>query len=329
MTHIVVCDDADGAFRAAGELPRLQAAGTVTVYGAAASTRELLIERLHPARVILTMRGRTVLDRETLLNLPELRLIASSGPHRIDVKAATDSGIAVATTGGTSTESVADHVLALMLALARGVVPADQALRQGRWEPVTGMELGGKILGILGLGRIGRAVARRALGFGLHVIAWGPTLTPERAAASGVEMVSEDELFRRSDIVSVHLLHSDLSRDFVNAKRIALMKPSALLVDISRTGIVNRKHLAEALHSGRIGGAATDLCDPSPVDMNDPILGAPRTVLTPHMGWQTHESHQRAAHDSVDIILAYLDGRPTNIVNVDALKSPRQAAIGN
>ncbi|MBI2317641.1 MAG: D-2-hydroxyacid dehydrogenase family protein [Betaproteobacteria bacterium] len=325
MTHIVVCDDADGALRASGELPRLQAAATVTVYETAAPTRQALVERLRPAAVVLTMRGRTVLDRETLLDLPGLRLIASSGPHRIDVKAATDSGIAVATTGGTSTESVADHVLALMLALARGVVPADRALRQGRWEPVTGMELAGKILGILGLGRIGSAVARRALGFGLQVIAWGPTLSPERAAASGVEMVGEDEIFRRSDIVSVHLLLSDLSRDFVNAKRLALMKPSA---DSSRRGIVNRRELAQALHSGRIGAAATDLCDSSPVDMNDPILGAPRTVLTPHMGWQTRESQQRAARDSVDIILAYLEGRPTNVVNADVLKSERQAAIG-
>ncbi|MBI4294488.1 MAG: D-2-hydroxyacid dehydrogenase family protein [Betaproteobacteria bacterium] len=326
MTHIVVCDDVEGAFRNSGELPRLQAAGNVTVYGAAPPTRQALVERLRPAKVILTMRGRTVFDRETLANLPELHLIASSGPHRIDVKAATGSGIVVATTAGTSTESVADHVLALMLALARGVVPADQALRQCRWDPVTGVELAGKTLGILGLGRIGRAVARRAVGFGLHVIAWGPTLTPERAAASAVEMVGEEELFRRADVVSVHLLYSELSRDFVNAKRLALMKPTALLVDISRTGIVNRQQLAEALHSGRIAGAATDLCDPCPVDMNDPILGAPRTVLTPHMGWQTRESHQRAARDSVDIVLSYLEGRPSNVVNADALKSPRQAA---
>jgi phosphoglycerate dehydrogenase-like enzyme len=326
MAQIVVCDDADGALRNSGELARLEAAGGVTVYDEAAPTRRLLLERLRPAEVVLTIRGRTVFDRATLTELPGLRLIASSGPHRIDIEAATGSGVVVATTGGTSTESVADHVLGLILALARGVLPADQALRQHRWEPVTGMELEGKTLGILGLGRIGSAVARRALGFGLRAIAWGPTLTSERAAASAAEMVSEEELFRRADIVSVHLRYSALSHDFVNAKRLALLKPTALLVDISRSGIVNRRQLAEALHRGRIAGAATDLCDSGPVDMNDPILEAPRTVLTPHMAWQTREAYQRTARDSVDIILSYLGGRPINVANSEALKSPRQAA---
>lgn len=329
MAKIVVCDDVDGALRNSGELGRLEAAGNVTVYDEVDLTRRLLLERLRPAEVVLTIRGRTVLDRETLVNLPDLCLIASSGPHRIDIKAATESGVVVATTGGTSTESVADHVLGLILALARGVLPADQALRQHRWEPVTGLELEGKTLGILGLGRIGSAVARRALGFGLQLIAWGPTLTPERAAASAVKMVSEQELFRSADILSVHLRYSNISHDFVNAKRLALLKPTALLVDISRAGIVNRQQLAEALRCGRIAGAAMDLCDPCPVNMNDPILGAPRTVLTPHMAWQTLESYQRTARDSVDIILAYLGGRPINVANPEALKSPRHAAQGS
>ena len=325
MANIIVCDDVDGALQNSGELGRLEAAGKVTVYDEADLTRQRLVERLRPAKVVLTIRGRTVLDRETLADLSDLRLIASSGPHRIDIKAATESGVVVATTGGTSTESVADHVLGLMLALARGVLAADQALRQHRWEPVTGMELEGKTLGILGLGRIGSAVARRALGFGLHVIAWGPTLTPERAAASAVKMVSEEELFRSADILSVHLRYSNLSHDFVNAGRLALLKPTALLIDISRSGIVNRPQLAEALRCGRIAGAATDLCDHGPVNMNDPILAAPRTVLTPHMAWQTQESYQRTARDSVDIILAYLGGRPINVANSEALENPRQA----
>lgn len=326
MAAIVVCDDVDGAFRNSGELARLDAVGEVAVYGEVAETRQALLERLRGAQVVMALRGRTAFDRETLWNLPDLCCLASTGPHRIDVKAATDLGIAVATTAGTSTESVADHVLGLILALARQIIPADQALRRRRWEPVTGLELDGRTLGILGLGRIGSAVAKRAQGFGLRVIAWGPTLTPERAAASAVKMVSEEELFRSADILSVHLRYSNLSHDFVNASRLALMKPTALLIDISRAGIVNRQHLADALRSGKIAGAAMDLCDPCPVDMNDPILDAPRTVLTPHMAWQTLESYQRAARDSVDVVLAYLNGNPTNVVNPDILKSPRQAA---
>lgn len=325
MAAIVVCDDVDGAFRDSGELARLDTVGPVAVYGDVAETRGALVERLRGAQVVMELRGRTAFDRETLVNLPDLCLLASTGPHRIDVKAATELGIAVATTAGTSTESVADHVFALILALARQIIPADQALRRRRWEPATGMELEGKTLGILGLGRIGSAVAKRALGFGLRVIAWGPTLTPERAAAAAVKMVGEEELFRAADILSVHLRYSNLSHDFVNANRLALMKRTALVIDISRSGIVNRRHLAEALRSGQIAGAAMDLCDPCPVEMDDPILDAPRTVLTPHMAWQTADSYRRAARDSVDIVLAYLSGNPINVVNPDALKSPRQA----
>ncbi|MBI2088109.1 MAG: D-2-hydroxyacid dehydrogenase family protein [Deltaproteobacteria bacterium] len=326
MARIVVCDDVDGAFRNSGELRRLEAVGDVTVYDRVAETRQDLLERLRGASVVLEIRGRTVFDRETLVNLSDVCLIASTGPHRIDLRAAAELGIVVTTTPGTSTESVADHVFALILVLARHIIPADQALRRRRWEPVTGLELEGKILGILGLGRIGSAVAKRALGFGLHVIAWGPTLTPERAAASAAKMVSEEELFRTADILSVHLRYSELSDDFINADRLSLMKPSALLIDVSWKGIVNRQALTAMLQAGRLAGAALDLCHSCPIDMDDRILDAPRTVLTPHIAWQTVESYQRAARASVDSILAYVSGKPINVVNPDAFKSPRQAA---
>ena len=326
MADIVVCDDIDGAFQNSGELARAGGMGTVVVYDRVAETWEELLHRLQGTSIALAIRDRTVLDRETLAALPELRFIASTGPHRIDLKAATKLGIVVATTPGTSNASVGEHVFGLILALARRIVPSDQALRQRRWEPVPGMELEGKILGILGLGRTGGAVARRAPAFRLEVIAWGPTLTPERAAASGAKMVSEDECFRTADILSVHLRRSELSRNFINASRLALMKPTALLIDISWAGIVDRHAVAEALRNGRLAGAALDLCDTYPVNGNDPILDAPNTVLTPHLAWQTTESYQRSARMAVDNILAYLNGSPKNVLNPDALKTSGQAA---
>ncbi|HZD40621.1 MAG TPA: NAD(P)-dependent oxidoreductase [Terriglobales bacterium] len=326
MTNIVVCDDVDGAFQNSGELARAAALGTIKVYDRAAETREALLNRLQEANVALAIRDRTVFDRETLMALPKLRLIASTGPHRIDLKAATELGIVVATTPGTSNASVAEHVFALILALARRIVPSDQALRQRRWEPVAGMELEGKILGIMGLGRTGAAVAKRAPAFGLNVLAWGPTLTPERAAASGAQMVSEEECFRSADILSVHLRRSELARNFVNASRLALMKPTALLIDISWAGIVDRQAVADALRNGALGGAALDLCDTYPVDDRDPIFDAPNTVLTPHLAWQTTESYQRSARIAVDNILAYLNRSPKNMLNPEALKSSRQTA---
>ncbi|MBI4528003.1 MAG: D-2-hydroxyacid dehydrogenase family protein [Deltaproteobacteria bacterium] len=321
MVKIVVCDDTDGAFQKSGELERLKPAGALIVYGDVAETREEVVERLAGVSIAVAIRDRTALDRQTLASLTELKLIASTGPHRIDIKAATELGIVVAGTPGTSTSSVGEHVFGMILSLARRIAVSDQALRQRRWESSPGVELEGKILGILGLGRTGGAVARRAPAFGLQVIAWGPSLTEDRAASVGARMVSEEELFRTADILSVHLRRSEWSVNFVSASRLARMKPSAWLIDISWSGIVDRKALAAALGEQRIAGAALDLCDTYPVDGNDPILDAPNTVLTPHLAWQTVESYQRSARMAVDNILAYLGGKPLNVVNPEALRS--------
>ena len=189
--NIVVCDDIDRGVQRSGQLARLEESA-LRVYDTIAETRLALIERLRDAQVAVAIRDRTVFDRETLNALPELRLIAvTAGPHRIDIKAATELGIVVAMTPAVSFASIAEYVFGLIIALARGIVPADSALRQRRWDPVPGIELEGKTLGILGLGRTGTAVAKCAPAFGLPVIAWGPTLTPERAGTSGAKMVSE------------------------------------------------------------------------------------------------------------------------------------------
>ena len=324
VLKIVVCDDVDNGFQESGELSRLEASAVVERYSETAPQRWELINRLRGAFAAVAIRDRTVLDRQLLNELPDLRLIAYSGPHRIDVSAATEMGIVLVGTPGTSTPSVAEHVFGMIFALARGIPQADYGLRQKRWNSRAGMELEGKTLGILGLGRTGGAVAKRAAVFGLHVIAWGPTLTAERASASGVRMVSEEELFRASDILAVHLRRSDWSRGFVNAARLKLMKPTAYLIDISWDGIVDRHAVAKALVDKKIAGAALDLCGTDAVDMSDPILDAPNTVLTPHLAWQTKESYKRSAATTVDNILAYLSGTPKNVLNPEALNGPRQ-----
>ena len=323
MADIVVCGDLEGEIERSGELKKLEALGSIEIFNELDPPREILIRRLRGARAVLEFRGRAALDEETLSQLPDLEMIATTGPHRIDIEAATRLGIIVANTPGGSTSAVADHVCALVLTLARHIVSADSALRRRIWEPVTAFNLAGSNFGILGLGRIGSAVAARMAAFDVNLIAWGPTLTPERAAAAHAQLVSEEELFRSSDILSVHLRYSALSDNFVNAARLALMKPTALLVDISRAGIVNRQNLADALKAGRLAGAAMDLCDPLPVSMNDPMLDAPRTVLTPHMAWQTRETFRRAATMSVENILNYFRGQPSHVANPDALKVSR------
>lgn len=324
MADIIVCGDLEGEIEKSGELTKLEALGSMEIFNELDPPREVLIRRLRGARVVLEFRGRVALDEETLSQLPALEMIASTGPHRIDLKAATRLGILVANTPAVSTVAVADYVCALVLNLARHIVSADQALRRRSVEPVTGFDLAGKKFGILGLGRIGSAVAKRMAAFDVDLIAWGPTLTPERATASQTRFVSERELFRSADILSVHLRYSALSANFVNAARLALMKPSALLVDISRRGIVNRPDLADTLKAGRLAGAAMDLCDPLPVSMNDPMLDAPRTLLTPHMAWQTVETFRRAVAMSVDNILNYFGGEPSHMANPEALKVRRR-----
>lgn len=323
MADIVVCGDLEGEIEKSGELSKLEALGTVEIFNELDPPRDLLIRRLGGARGLLEFRGRAALDEETLSRLPDLEMIASTGPHRIDIEAATRLGIVVANTPAVSTSAVADHVCALVLTLARHIVSADSALRQRKWEPVTGFNLAGKNFGILGLGRIGSAVAKRMAAFDVNLIAWGPTLTPERAAAAQARFVSEKDLFQSSDILSVHLRYSAFSANFVNAARLALMKPTALLVDISRDGVVNRQDLADALTARRLARAAMDLCDPLPVSMTDPMLDAPRTVLTPHMAWQTGETFRRAAVMSVENILNYFRGEPRHLANPDALKVSR------
>jgi len=324
MAHVVICGDLEGEIEKGGALQKLEVLGSIELFNQLDPPRDLLIRRLRGARAVLDFRGRASFDAETLGRLPDLELIASTGPHRIDIEAATRLGIVVANTPAVSTAAVADHVCALVLTLARHIISADAALRRRSWEPETGFNLAGKNFGILGLGRIGSAVAARMAAFEVNLIAWGPTLTPERAAAARAQFVSEKELFERSDILSVHLRYSPLSNNFVNATRLALMKPTALLVDISRAGIVNRQDLADTLRAGRLAGAAMDLCDPLPVAMNDPILDAPKTVLTPHMAWQTGETFHRAAAMCVDNILNYFRAAPSHVANPDALKMGRR-----
>src|SRR5690242_3562041 len=190
MPYIVVCGDLEGEIGKSGELSKLERLGSIEIFNELDPPRDVLVQRLRGARAVLEFRGRVLLDQRTLSQLPDLEMIATTGPHRIDIDAATRLGI-VANTPGGSTTAVADHVCALVLALARHIVPADNALRRRSWAPITSLNLAGINFGILGLGRIGSAVAARMAAFDVNLIAWGPTLTAERAAAAHARFVSE------------------------------------------------------------------------------------------------------------------------------------------
>jgi glyoxylate reductase len=253
-----------------------------------------------------------VVDRHLLDACPDLRVVSSLsvGVDHIDLDAASARGIQVGYTPGVLTETTADLTLALMLAAARRIPEADRYVRDGlwtperRWEPdmLLGRDLHGAVLGVIGLGAIGQAVSRRALGFGMSVIGW----TRSGGRVADVEPVGLEELLSRADFVSVNVALAPETRDLLGPTAIARMKPGAMLVNTSRGGIVDEVALAEALHSGRLAAAALDVFANEPLSRDSPLLEAPNLVLTPHIGSASLETRRRMATLAVDNLLAGL-----------------------
>jgi glyoxylate reductase len=245
-------------------------------------------------------------DAAVLDAAPRLRAIANMavGTDNIDVEAATARGIPVGNTPDVLTDATADLAFALLLALARRIVPGAATVRAGEWrtwEPAgdLGADLVGATLGIVGWGRIGRAVARRADGFGMHVI--------HSSRSSGVSL---EELLERSDFVSLHVPLTPETRGLIDGGALALMRPTALLINTARGGVVDQDALREALHAGTIAGAALDVTDPEPLPPDHPLLDAPNLLVVPHVGSATVHTRAKMAAMAVDNLLAALDGRP-------------------
>lgn len=248
---------------------------------------------------------------------PQLKVISQMavGYDNIDVAAAQVRGIAVGNTPGVLTEATADLTFALLLAAARRLFEAAAYVREGRWqtwEPMAllGADLSGAVLGIVGLGRIGRAVARRAAGFDLRVIACSPGLVSAEAAAVGTELVDLDLLLRESDFVSLHVPLNDSTRHLINRERLALMKPSAILINTARGLVVDQDALVEALKRGVIAGAALDVTDPEPLPANHPLLALPNVIVVPHIGSASRRTRDRMAQMAAENLLAGLRGAP-------------------
>jgi glyoxylate reductase len=245
-------------------------------------------------------------DASVIEAAPRLRAIANMavGTDNIDVEAAAARGIPVGNTPDVLTDATADLAFALLLALARRIVPGAQLVRSGAWrtwEPAgdLGADLAGAVLGIVGWGRIGQAVARRAGGFGLEVV--------HSSRSSGVAL---PELLERADFVSLHTPLTPATRGLIDADALARMKPSALLINTARGGVVDQGALREALIAGTIAGAALDVTDPEPLPADDPLLEAPNLLVVPHVGSATVRTRARMAAMAVDNLLAALDGRP-------------------
>ncbi len=274
-----------------------------------------LVEALSDAEVVVAMRERTALPAAVLDRLPDLKLLITTGMANvaIDVAAARRNGVVVCGTG-IKASPTAELSWGLILTLLRKIPAEDASMRAGGWQTTIGGDLEGATLGLVGLGRLGARMARIGRAFGMEVLAWSQNLDPAAAREAGAEPVDKLALFERADVVSVHYRLSERSRGLVGAAEIAAMKPSAYLVNTSRGPVVDTDALLAALESGAIAGAGIDVYDTEPLPGDHPLRRAPRTVLTPHLGYVTEDSYDTFFRDAVEDVLAYLDGAPVRVV---------------
>jgi len=259
----------------------------------------------------IAIRSGTQLTADVLVDQPRLKAIvrAGVGVDNIDVPAATREGIVVMNTPGGNTVSTAEQTMALMLSLARSTPQANASLKGGKWDrnSFTGTQLEGKTLGVVGLGRVGLAVAKRAIGFDMTVIGYDPLLSPEKAQEHGVESVSRlEDLWPRCDFITLHTPLTPETRHVVSAQAIASMKPNVRIINCARGGLIDEPALLEALNAGKVAGAAIDVFESEPPPADDPIVKHPKTVVTPHLGASTEEAQVSVAVEAAKLLCDYL-----------------------
>ena len=293
------------------------------------TSEDALVERLAGFEVVVGMRERTPFPRSLLARLPNLRLLVTTGRRNasFDIAAATDLGVAVCGTDGAG-EGPTELTWGLIIGMLRQIPLEDQRSRQGRWGTTVGVGLKGKTIGLLGLGHIGSLMARVARAFDMNIIAWSQNLTAERAQECGATLVDKDALFRDSDIVSIHVVLSQRTRGLVGARELALMRPTAYLVNISRGPIVDEAALIDALQRRAIAGAALDTFDTEPLPENHPLLQLDNTLICPHLGYVTDDSYRAMYHGVIENIRAYASGEPIRTINPEVLTAPQFRGYG-
>jgi phosphoglycerate dehydrogenase-like enzyme len=317
---IVVPDDFPIAYGSPDhpDLARLRDYGEVVTHTTRFADRAEFFDRIADAEVVVNVRAYSTFDEEALEHAPKLKMISIQGvgTDNVDLAAAKRRGVVVTNTPGVNAVSVAVLALGLMFAVIRGIPVTDRRLREGTWQHPKAFEIQGKTLGLLGLGAIGSHLARLGRGVGMQVIAWSWNRDPARAERLGVELVERDELFRRADVVSVHLRNTPEARGSVGRRELELMKPSAILINTARAAILDQDAVVDALRSGRIDGAGFDvyLTEPLPLDQN-PFKDLDNVVIMPHAGGATAESAERSNRAPIDNVIAFLEGRPEHVVN--------------
>jgi len=325
--RIAILDDYQQVSLASTDWSAVRSLAQIDVFAQHISRTEALVSALEPYDVVVAMRERTYFDASRLGQLPRLRLLVTTGMSNasIDLAAAGENGVTVCGTGGVGT-STAELTWGLILALVRHIPDEDRRMKlsgraggaalgtSGGWQQTVGTGLDGKHLGVVGLGHQGQRVAGIGRAFGMKVQAWSQNLDPAVAKKAHAKAVSKEELFATSDVVTVHYKLSPRSEGLVGAAELALMKPSAYLVNTSRGPLVDSAALISALRSGAIAGAALDVYDVEPLPLGDPLRSAPNVVLTPHLGYVTEETYQVFYGDAAEDIVAFAKGSPVRVL---------------
>jgi phosphoglycerate dehydrogenase-like enzyme len=317
MQHrLAILDDYQDVAHGFADWAALEAEGVrVVTYREPFASPEALVAALADATMVVAMRERTAFPREVLEKLPGLQLLVTTGMANasIDVAAAVEQGITVCGTPGSPT-AAPELTWALLLAIARNLTVEENSLRAGTWQTSVGFELAGKTLGVVGLGKIGRRIAAYGRAFGMEVLAWSQNLTAEAAKEAGARLVSKDELFRQSDVATLHLRLSARSENIVGEQELRLLGPEGVLVNTARGPLVNQDALLKALSEGWIRGAALDVFDQEPLQAGHPLLTAPNTVLSPHLGYVTRESYRQFYGGAFEDVTAWLAGEPVRTI---------------
>ncbi len=290
---------------------------------------------LEPFDVLCTIRERMSIPRSLFQRLPNLKLVTIIGMSlpNLDLAAATEHGVIVAHSNFANpifaniANATPELTWGLMIATVRHLGFEMRRMREGGWQSTVGSILAGRTLGLLGLGRIGKRMAAYGRAFGMNVIAWSQNLTDETAAAAGARRVEKDELFRQADVLSIHLVLSDRTRGLVTGRELALMKPDAYLINTSRGPIVVEADLLAALRSGRIAGAGIDVFDEEPPAADHPFRTMDNVVVTPHLGYVTHETLTAFYTDTLDAVVAFANGAPIRVSNPAVLEHPKQRSV--
>ncbi len=315
--RLAILDDYQGAAHAFADWSAVAQRCIITVFDKNLGPLDKAAAALVDFPIICAMRERQPFPRAMFERLPHLRLLVTTGAHNraIDIDAATDHGVVVCHTGGRySLYSTSELAWALILAAMRHLPKEDHAVRSGGWQSTVGEALYGKTLGIIGLGRIGARVASFGNAFGMRVIAWSQNLTAEDARAKGAERVEKDVLLHESDVISLHLVLSERTRGIIGASDIDLMRPGTLIVNTSRGPLIDEAALLKALEAKRIR-AGLDVFDEEPLPASHPLRSCENVVLTPHLGYVAAEVYAEFFRDTVEDVLAFLDGAPVRMLN--------------